>query len=200
MVQEPSVKKDHFNKVTIDETLSDEDLVFYIREKDKEAYSYIIDRYKKRIWRYINRLINNPNETDDLTQQTLVNVYVNLNSFDGDKKFSSWIYRIAHNLAVNWIKRKKASISLDHNEVVASRLSSEIDVFKKVSENEFYEKVTMLINKLPEKFKEPFILRYMEDKTYNEISDILRMHKSTVGTMINRAKKILKKELKKIYD
>ena len=199
MVQEPSVKKDYFNKVMIDETLSDEDLVVYIRERDKEAYSYIIDRYKKRIWRYINRLINNPNETDDLTQQTLVNVYVNLNSFDGDKKFSSWIYRIAHNLAVNWIKRKKASISLDHNEVVASRLSSEIDVFKKVSENEFYEKVTMLINKLPEKFKEPFILRYMEDKTYNEISDILRMHKNTVGTMINRAKKILKKELKKIY-
>ena len=55
------------------------------------------------------------------------------------------------------------------------------------------------VNRLPEKFKEPFIWKYTEDRSYEEISDILRMPKNTVGTMISRAKAILKKDLKKIY-
>jgi RNA polymerase sigma-70 factor, ECF subfamily len=179
------------------DNLKDEELVVYIREKNKDAYSFVINRYSEKIRRYVNRLINNPDEAEDLTQQALVNAYINLNSFNKNKRFSPWIYRIAHNLAVNWIKRKKAQISLDRNEVVASKLASKIDVMEDVSGVDFNEKFTVLLNKLPKKFKEPFMLKYIEDKTYDEISTILRMPKNTVGTMVNRAKKILKKELEK---
>ncbi len=185
--------------MSLADKLSDEDLVLFVREKDKEAYGFIIDRYEKRIFYYINRLINNPEEARNLTQQTFVNAYVNIYSFDKNKKFSSWVYRIAHNLAVNWLKRKKASISLSQNEVIASKLASEIDVFEEAAGNEFNDKINSLLTELPVKFKEPFVLRYFEKKSYDEISDILRKPKSTIGTLLQRAKEILKKELEKIY-
>ncbi len=132
--------------MSLAEKLDDEDLVVFVREKDKEAYGFIVDRYEKRIFYYINRLINNPEEAKNLTQQTLVNAYVNIYSFDKNKKFSSWIYRIAHNLAVNWLKKKKASISLSQNEIVASKVAAEIDVFERAAENEFNDKITGLLN------------------------------------------------------
>ncbi len=180
--------------------LTDEELVVYVKQEDKEAYSFIIDRYQRRIRAYINRLINNQEEANDLAQQTLVNAYVNLHGFDSKRKFSSWLYRIAHNLAVNWLKRKKATISLDANEVVASRLSAEIDISKEIMSNDTKKALSDALDKLPVKFREPFILRYLEGKTYEEISDILRKNKNTIGTIIFRAKKILKNELKNIYE
>lgn len=176
----------------------DEEIVDYTRKTDKEYYSYIIDRYEVRLKRYLNRMTNYSSEVDDLVQQTLVNAYINLNDFNIDKKFSSWIYRIAHNLTVNWFKKKKANIFIEED-LLANKLKAEIDIHKSISDQEDINNLKKAINKLPDKFKQPIILKYMEDLSYNEISDILRKPKNTIGTMINRAKKILKKELEK-YD
>ncbi len=78
-------------------------------------------------------------------------------------------------------------------------MAAEIDVFERAAENEFNDKMTALLNELPAKFKEPFVLKYFEKKSYDEISDILRKPKSTIGTLLQRAKEILKKELEKTY-
>lgn len=180
--------------------ISDEELIFYIRKKDKELYSTIIDRYETKLRAYLRRITNYSDEVDDLTQQTLVNAYINLNDFNTDKKFSSWIYRIAHNLAINWLKKKKASISLDENEIVANQLAAKIDIAKEADNNKLAKSITKAINNLPNKFKEPFILKYFDNKSYEEISDIMRMPKNTVGTMISRAKKLLRQDLEQIYD
>lgn len=182
------------------ENFSDEDLAVFTREKDKEAYSFIIDRYQNKIRRYINRLINNFDESDDLTQQTFMNAYINLYSFDKKRKFSSWIYRIAHNLAVNYLKKKRARISLDQNKVIAEGLSSKDNILDDLLRNEEIKEVSVLLNNLPEKFKAPLILRFLEEKSYQEISDILRIPKNTVGTNISKAKQLLKKELEKKYE
>ncbi len=103
-------------------------------------------------------------------------------------------------MAVNWIKKKKAVISIDENEVVASRLMAKTDIIKEASNKQLSTELTKAINNLPHKFKEPFILKYIEDKTYEEISDIMRLPKNTVGTIISRAKKLLRKDLDKIYE
>lgn len=184
----------------INDSISDEELIIYIRNKDKELYSHIIDRYEIKLRAYLGRLTNYSDEVDDLLQQTLVNSYINLYNFNTEKKFSSWIYRIAHNLAINWQKKRKASISLDENEVVAKQLSSKIDIVKEIDTKKLSKIITNAINRLPDKFKEPFILKYLEDKSYEEISDILRLPKNTIGTYIFRAKKILKHDLKNIYE
>ena len=182
----------------ITEQAKDEELVTIIRESNKEYFAFIIDRYENKIKAYINRLTNphDKEELNDLTQQVFIKTYTSLNKFEVDRKFSSWIYRIAHNLAVNWLKAKKANISIDENEFLANTLASIIDLKKEFLNKELKEDLHKAINKLPDKFKEPFILKYFEDKTYDEISDILRKPKNTIGTMIIRAKKRLKKELK----
>jgi len=182
----------------IDNKITDEKLVILITEKDKEFFSYIIDRYEKKLRAYINRLINHPDEAQDLVQQTFMNAYIHLNSFDRQKKFSSWIYRIAHNLAVTWLKKKKVQISIDANDNLINELTSNENIFRQVINKEKIEIFNIALNKLPKKFKEPIILKYFEDKNYQEISDILRKPKNTIGTMISRAKKQLKKELIKM--
>jgi len=183
----------------INEQTSDEQLVELIRSEDKELYAFIIDRYEKRLRSYVRRLTNGSDETDDLVQQTFVNVFIALQSFESDKKFSSWIYRIAHNLTINWLTKKKAHIFLSEDEELADSIKSEIDVHEEISNKELSRHLTEAINKLPEKFKEPFVLKYIEDFSYDEISDVLRKPSNTIGTMISRAKIILKKELEKIY-
>jgi len=180
--------------------LTDEELIVFVREENKNAYSFIIDRYHNKIWAYIYRLINDPNDTDDLVQQTFINIYTNINSFNPKKRFSPWIYRIAHNLSVNYLKKKKSKISIDRNEDIVKKLFSKEDLFNEVFKKEEYVKINKLLNELPEKYKTPLILRFAEEKSYEEISEILRIPKNTVGTFINRAEKILRKEMKIFYD
>ena len=185
----------------INEQTTDEEIVAITRASDKEYFAFIIDRYEAKIKIYINRLTNphDKEELNDLTQQVFIKTYINLNRFETDKKFSSWIYRIAHNLAVNWLKAKKANISIDENEFIANTLAADIDLKKEFLDKELKQKLNQAINQLPDKFKEPFILKYFEDKSYDEISDILRKPKNTIGTMINRAIKQLKQQLSNIY-
>ncbi|MBL7058790.1 sigma-70 family RNA polymerase sigma factor [Patescibacteria group bacterium] len=186
----------------INESTTDEQIVKFCREEDKESFGFLIDRYELKIKCYINRLVN-PNDKEDLndlTQQVFINVYKNLNSVDIEKKFSSWIYRIAHNLAVNWLKAKKEKISIDASDILVGTLASDIDIKKDLLDKELKEEINSAINDLPDKFKEPFILKYFEGLSYDEISEILKKPKNTIGTMISRAKQQLKKKLVNIYE
>ncbi|MBD3300003.1 MAG: sigma-70 family RNA polymerase sigma factor [Candidatus Moranbacteria bacterium] len=178
--------------------LSDEKLVDLVTNKNKEYYSEIIERYESKLLSYVRRLTSGSPEARDIVQNTLIKVYENLKGFDQNKKFSSWVYRIAHNEAINWLRKKKASISLDEDDFKVDFLKSNGNIFKKITDKEGAERINALINELPQKYKEPFILKFFEHKTYVEISDILRMPKNTVGTMISRARRTLKKELKKL--
>lgn len=179
----------------IDEKVSDEQLVELIINSNQELYSFVIDRYQIKLKSYISRLTNNSLEVDDLVQQTFVNVFINLKSFDLNQKFSSWIYRIAHNITVNWLRKKKINIFLGQDELLASSLKAEIDIHRELIDKEESVYINKIINSLPDKFKEPIILFYVEEKTYDEISEILRKPKNTIGTLISRAKILLKKQL-----
>lgn len=183
--------------IKINENTADEEIVEQTRSQNKEYYGHIIDRYESKLLAYIKRLTYNSLEAEDLVQQTFVNAYINLNSFDTDSKFSSWIYRIAHNLAINWFKKRKPQASLDQDEITANILKDKIDIEKDFIDKETGEEILKAINKLPGKFKDPFILKYFEEKSYDEISYILRIPKNTIGTFISRAKKHLQKELEK---
>jgi len=184
----------------INDQISDEKLIGFIIDSDQEAFAFIIDRYESKLRAYIRRLTNNSLEVDDLVQQTLVNSFISLKSFDQNQKFSSWIYRIAHNLAINWLKKKKINIYLGQDENLARTIKADIDIHEEVSNQESIRLISEAVNSLPEKFKEPIILKYIEDKTYDEISEIIRKPKNTIGTLISRAKIMLKKELNKTYD
>jgi RNA polymerase sigma-70 factor, ECF subfamily len=183
--------------------LTDNELVVIIREKDQERYGEIIERYQGKLFSYIYRLIGNRDEAQDLLQDVFIKTFRNLNSFDVDRKFSSWIYRIAHNEAVNHIKRKSLKRFISWEDIVSVKdklITSSVEdgADEAWLKKEMQKEVSDAVDKLPLKYKQVLILRYFSDKSYEEISEILGRPVNTVGTLINRAKSKLKVGLKDI--
>ena len=174
--------------------LSDEQLVEIIRKDNQELYSEIIKRYDQKLSHYLRKFIYDQDELEDVLQVVFIKVYKNLYGFNINRKFSSWIYRIAHNEALNHLRKySKERISLD--EVEYKIIDEKIDVGGDVDKKILKENIEKLLKKIREKYREPLILFYFEQKSYEEISDILRIPTSTVGTLISRGKKMLEAQI-----
>ena len=171
------------------EELTDEEIMKKVRTSSQAFYAVIIDRYQKKLIRYINNLIKNEEKTTDIVQETFIKAYVNLNSFNIEKKFSSWIYRIAHNLAINLAKKYQKEIPLSED----WDFKSNDDIEKDFEEKETIEKVEKCLKEIPIIYSEPLSLYYIDEKSYKEIGDILKIPDGTVAIRISRAKKIMQK-------
>ena len=176
------------------ENLTDEQLVAVVREKDKELYAEIIRRYQQKLGHYLRKFIRNDDELQDVLQNVFIKTYRNLYDFDVKKKFSSWIYRIAHNEALNYLKKhsKEINVEMEELEIVDDKL----DLKDKIDHAFLKERIERALSSLKLKYREPLILYFFEQKSYEEITDILRVPRNTVGTLIARGKKQLKEELK----
>jgi len=168
---------------------TDEEVVELTRTKNKEAYAEIIRRFQDKLMRYAKYILNDDEKAADVVQESFIKAYVNLNSFNSKKKFSSWIYRIAHNQAINLIDKHKREMPLLDN----VDFDSGIDVEEEYTKGEIARMIRDCLNEMPVLYKEPLGLYFLEDRSYNEISDILRIPIGTVGTRINRAKILMKK-------
>jgi RNA polymerase sigma-70 factor (ECF subfamily) len=168
--------------------LTDEEIIKKVRTSNQDLYSVIIDRYQKKLVRYVNNLIKNEDKAIDVVQESFIKAYINLNSFNIEKKFSSWIYRIVHNQAINLAKKyqKETPLLEDWD------FKSNDDVEKDFEEKETIEKVENCLKDIPLLYSEPLSLYYLDEKSYEEISDILKIPMGTVATRINRGKKIMK--------
>lgn len=173
---------------------SDEQLVEIIRSTNHDLYQEIIIRYQNKIRSYLYRLVGDREDAEDLSQEVFLKAYQNLQGFDLSKRFSPWIYRIAHNEAVNFLKKKSRFklISIDASEFLQNTLGFSQKIEENIIKDEEIKNLKSNIDKLPIKYKEVIILKYFEEKSYEEISDILRLPVNTVGTLINRAKGKLK--------
>jgi len=169
--------------------LTDEEVVEITRANDKEAYAEIIKRYQDKLMRYATYLLNDNDKATDVVQESFIKAYINLNSFNTKKKFSSWIYRIVHNQAMNLIDKHKKEMPLLNN----VNFDSGINVEEEYTKGEIIGMVKDCLSEIPVLYKEPLSLHFLEDKSYKEIGDILRTPIGTVGTRINRAKLLMKK-------
>jgi RNA polymerase sigma-70 factor (ECF subfamily) len=187
-------------KPTAPDMLSDEQLV-QLSLTDPDAYYFLMTRYEARILRYINRISHiTVEEAEDLLQDIFIKAYRHLNRFNPKLKFSSWIYRIAHNETINQYRKKKSYsatidsfIENDDADHLAGLIEETLEIDNDYISKENAEKVNAALAKLPDKYREVLILRYFEDQSYKEISDILRKPTGTVATLINRAKSKFRK-------
>jgi RNA polymerase sigma-70 factor (ECF subfamily) len=171
----------------------------------QEALSEIIDRYQKPLSRYMRRIaMLQDDDIDDLLQNIFVKVYKNINDFDESLKFSSWIYRITHNETIDFMRKKSArpqiSNSDEENYIALENFASDSDTEKETRLHFDKKIIHETLSEMNEKYREVLILYYMENKTYNEISDIIQKPKNTVGTLINRAKKNFKEIIGQKYN
>lgn len=176
---------------------SDEEIVLLVKGGDKKAFEILVDRYLDKIKRYAKRLIFDRGDIDDLVQDVFVKTYINIQSFDDTKKFSSWIYRIAHNQFINAIRQKmyerlfRVEFDTFFPHPFAKEESdqdTERDFLKKTLEDN--------LSKMKEKYREALVLYFFEDMDYKEIAEVLEIPVSTVGIRIKRGKEILKELIK----
>lgn len=178
--------------------LTDEQLVEVVRSKNQELYGEVIKRYQTKLVHYLKKFIHSDDELKDVLQDVFIKAFRNLYSFDTSKRFSPWIYRITHNEAINYIKKHwKETILLDDNDWLFFEDKQDfIDNLDITLTKSLIEKELSLIK---DKYREPLILYFFEQKSYEEISEMLKIPKSTVGILILRGKKILKENLEKQY-
>ena len=168
---------------------ADEQLIEHIRTVDQEAYLEIVLRYQGRLLRYAFGLVHDEAKAADVVQSAFIKAFVNLRGFAIQKKFSAWIYRIVHNEAMSMLTRQKQELPLvDEVEIESSE-----NIEAEFETREIQQRVQHCLTKMPILYSEPLALFFLEEKTYEEISDILRIPIGTVGTRISRAKQLMKR-------
>jgi len=164
---------------------------------DIDQYKYLVERYEKKLLSYIKSILYVNNEdAEDILQEVFIKAYRNLNSYNPEYKFSSWIYRITHNESVSFLRKNKnqmKNIPNSSEKNIFDTIPSNIDLEKEVFKESERDSVVLLVKKLDSKYRDVLYLKYIDQKDYNEISEILHIPSGTVGSLISRAKIKLKK-------
>lgn len=171
---------------------TDEQLVT-LSIKEPKLYATLVERYEEKLLRYIMRISGGSREdAEDILQDVFISAYKNLNDFDVDLKFSSWIYRIAHNKVISHYRkvtaRPKTTTYEGDNELL-NILASDEDLMRDLDRKYTAQQVKHILSQMDERYREVLVLKFLEDKDYKELSDILEKPMGTVATLINRAKK-----------
>jgi RNA polymerase sigma-70 factor (ECF subfamily) len=167
--------------------------------KDRHAFSVLVDRYQAPLLRYIQRLgAPDADSAKDILQETFIKAYTNLNDYDLSLPFSSWIYRIAHNETRLHYRRQKNRPMAMRSEAglsVFEHLPDELNLAEEGDAALRNARIAWAIDALKQEHRDIVILRFFEEKTYEEISDILRIPLGTVATNLARGKKVLQQLL-----
>ena len=179
---------------------TDEELI-ELTLKNQDYFVCIMQRYQARLLKYIQRISNiSWQEGEDILQEVFIKIYRNLNDFDHQYKFSAWIYRIARNETISNFRKSHAKtkgLLLDIDDEIFERLAADLDIEKNFRDKEACEAIKNVLKKLNKKYQEVIMLRFFEDRNYQEISYILKKPAGTIATWLNRAKKKLRTELNK---
>lgn len=185
-------------------TSDDNEIVAKIQKGEVEFFDCIIERYRQRLFLYVMRFVKNTEESHDLVQIVFIKTLNNIHSYDTEKKFSSWIYRIAHNETMNWFGKnnQRKTISIENLNNARDCLET-ADTAETVLEQWFYaelqDDLESALVKLPKQYAKVLRMKYFEDKSYKEISEELNKPTNTVGTLLRRAKKRLLTIIKKSH-
>ena len=156
---------------------SDIELVQLVRAGDRIAFSRLMERHQRHVYRIVRHITGNHDDADEVSQETFVRAYLGLGDFRNDSTFSTWLYRISVNLSLNAIRRKQIMAYLRESELL-SRFLPKADTGHRPAEERRANGLDAALAGLPEKQRLVFVLRYLEGLPYEEISEIL---KTSVG-------------------
>lgn len=179
--------------------LTDEEIAGLVQSGKVEDFGILIKRYEDKIGRYARKFISDTEDINDVLQDVFIKTYVNIRSFDKNRKFSSWLYRIAHNEFINALRKKnKKTLPLfDFDVFFPHHNNNNKDISEEIDKRYIQRILEKSLDKLELKYKEPIVLYYLEQLSYKEIADIMRIPVSTVGIRIKRAKNIMQLICKK---
>ena len=184
--------------------LSDHELIEAAKRGDEAAYAEVIARYKNPITNFLYRYLNDYEEAVDLAQETFVRVYFALDRYHTKFAFSTYIYRIAANLAISELRKRKRRSVLSLTGLFQSEEGSETEfqppdprplADRDVIDSERDRVIAKAIASLPPKYRLPVVLRDVEGRSYDEVAEILNLGLGTTKSRISRARGMLREKL-----
>jgi len=163
-----------------------------VKKGNSDIFKYLVERHKSMVFTIVLRIIKNKEDAEEIAQDVFIKAFQSIDTFEGKSKFSTWLYKIAYNLSISKVRKKKHEI-IDINE----DLISDYKIFKTYNEfikREEYEKNKILnkaINKLDNKGGLIITLYYIEEKSIQEIEEITNLSKSNIKIILFRARKQL---------
>ena len=191
-----------------DQKLSDHELIDATKGGDEAAFGEIMNRYRNPLTNYLYRFLNDYEEAVDLAQETFVRVYFAIDRYHTQFAFSTYIYRIATNLAISEIRRRKRRRLLSLTGLFQSDEDSSVEfqppdkrplADANMVDEERDKTIARAIAALPEKYRVPVILRDIEGKSYDEVAEIMELGLGTTKSRISRGRGLLKEKLEHYF-
>lgn len=184
---------------------ADDELIRLALEGDQRAYTSLVERYRGALYHIVIKMVRRPEEAEDLVQEAFIKAFGALKTYRFEYRFSTWLYKIAANCAIDFLrKRKIEAMSLDRPVATADgEVHVELADWTYNPEETLHKhrqrvSIAAAIEALPPKYKEVIVMRHSHDMPYFEIAKQLDVPVGTVKARIFRARELLKKELKGI--
>lgn len=176
---------------------TEEEIIEKIQDKKTVNYGFnlLMDKYQEQVYWVIRRMVIDHDVADDIAQDTFVKVWKNLSSFKGDAKLSTWIYRIATNESLTYLRKKKRRFFLPIGDV-EHELSSSLESDHYYSGDEIQLKLQKALLKLPEKQRLVFNMKYFEEMKFKDIAEILDVSVGSLKAQYHHAVKKIEKFIK----
>lgn len=180
-------------------------LVLEAQQGDKEAFDILAMKYRPKLMHLLNRYVDDPNEVLDLTQETFIHAYKAIHSFRGDSAFYTWLYRIAINLAKNYLKlmqHRVPNIDIDIDSINNGFTDTHLEENKTPENifmsNEMENALMKIFMKLPKDLRTCIMLREIAGLSYEQIAKKLSCPVGTVRSRLSRAREMIEFEMKKL--
>ena len=172
---------------------TDEAIARLVQAGDMESFGILVKSYEAKMMRYAKKFLFGYEDAEDIVQEVFIKAYANIQGFDASKKFSSWLYRIAHNEFINAIKKKgRKHLPFLNLDTLFPRPASKETADGEINKQESRQMLDKCLGKLDSKYHEPLVLYYFEELSYKEIADVLHIPIATVGIRLKRGKEIIK--------
>jgi RNA polymerase sigma-70 factor, ECF subfamily len=177
------------------------ELIERSRKGDSESFGILVERYQRRVVGVALAVVHNQDDAIELAQETFIRAFENLSKFESRSSFSTWLYRIAANLAIDFWRREGRHVVLhgeDADNEISRLPSAQGDSFKEVSRSELSERLKKALEQLTPEHRAVILLREVEGLSYDEISDVLQCPRGTVMSRLHYAREHLRGILKDI--
>ncbi len=172
-------------------------------EGNQASYERLVKKYRESVYHLLRKMISNSDEIDDLVQETFIKSFASLKSFNTEYAFSTWLYKIATNNCIDYIRKRKIQtysidkpIESDESDYSFEIPDTSCEADQALIERQRAALIQEAINSLPEKYRQVINLRHTEERDYNEIAKILHLPIGTVKAHLFRAREMLNKYLR----
>lgn len=180
----------------------DREAVAAVLAGDRERFTELVQRYQERLVNYLSRMLGNYDEAHDVVQEVFLKVYRALDTFDPSYRFSTWIFRVARNAAIDRVRRRRlqtVSLTVPDPDSGGERQwelpGDEKTPYQRARQEERREAVLQAVRGLPWEYRELIMLRHYAELSYNEIAELKEMPLGTVKNKLFRARRMLEERL-----